>query len=126
MKKILITMAVLTNMVAGALVFSSFAAPKTNDETVCSQINANDGWRQVGKYQGRAEYRDGSSRDILTFVVWEKDGLCNAYYWVVANSGNYNPDEAARNYVSTGALRKNSEGRWYAACSSLIYYLDDF
>lgn len=30
MKKVLITMAVLTSMVAGAMVFSSFAAPKQN------------------------------------------------------------------------------------------------
>jgi len=112
-------MAVLTGMVAGAMVFSSFVVPKTNDETVCSQINANDGWRQVGEYTG---YLEGSQTVSLTFVIWEKDGLCNAYYWVIKNSQrNKNPDETD---CETGALRKNREGQWYAAFRGQIYFIN--
>ena len=43
MKKILITMAVLTGMVAGAMVFSSFAAPKQNKSTEITMSVPTDG-----------------------------------------------------------------------------------
>ncbi len=125
MKKILITMAVLTGMVAGAMVFSSFVAPKTNDETVCSQINSNDGWRRVGEYMG---YKV-NSRDTKRFIIWEKDGMCNAYYWVEWSSGTgihsneMNPEKTGN---ETGALRQNSDKEWYAACSGFIYIIKDF
>ena len=123
MKKILITMAVLTGMVAGAMVFSSFTAPKNNDETVCSQISMNDGWRRVGKYTGKSD--DGQ---YLKFTIWEKEGSCNAYYWVVDCQGvngvllgESNPDETR---CDTGAVRKNSEGRWYCAYGGRNYFID--
>lgn len=121
MKKILITMAVLTGMVAGAMVFSSFATPKTNDETVCSQINSNDGWRKVGTYTGTSD--DGKTRK---FHIWEKDGMCNAYYWVCSDQcSEYNPDEIAEHCnAPTGTLRKNSEGRWYCALYGTNYFID--
>lgn len=119
MKKVLITMAVLTGMVAGGMVLSSFMAPKTNDEIEYSQISVNDGWRMVGVYTGKAD----GIRDSEQFVVWEKDGMCNAYYWVLKDSTGHdkNPDETNS---STGALRKDREGRWYCAYYGNNYYID--
>ena len=121
MKKVLITMAVLTSMVAGGMVFSSFAAPKTNDKSAHTQINANNGWRKVGVYFGQTD----NGKYGHNFAIWEKDGMCNAYYWVDWScdpiQGNLNPDETR---CSTGALRKNSEGRWYCAQDGYNYYIN--
>jgi hypothetical protein len=43
MKKVLITMAVLTGMVAGAMAFSSFAAPRQNKSTEITMAVPTDG-----------------------------------------------------------------------------------
>lgn len=119
MKKVLITMAVLTGLVAGGMMFSSFVTPKTNDETVCSQINANEGWTIVGTYTGNTD--DGYK--TKQFAIWEKEGICNAYHWTTdCNGYGYkNPDETT---CSTGAVRKNSEGRWYCAFAGDNYFID--
>ena len=79
MKKVLITTAVLASMVAGGMVLSSFMAPKTNDETVCSQINANDEWTYIGSYYG---YDKDGNKTAFTFKIWERKNACNSYYWV--------------------------------------------
>lgn len=122
MKKVLITMAMLTGMVAGGMVLSSFAVPKTNDKTVCSQIDMNDGWTRIGSFRGRW---DGPRLyDEKSFIIWEKSGMCNSYYWTL----NYdeckgNPDVTE---CESGALRKDDDGRWYASCDNRRYYIKDF
>ena len=116
-------MAVLTGMVAGGMVLSSFVTPKTSNKTMCSEICMSDGWRKVGTFTGKTEPEPGYKSRTEGFVIWEKDGMCNAYYWV-ARDWNYadkNPDETTQ---QTGALRKNSAGRWYAAYYGNIYYID--
>ena len=115
MKKVLITMALLTGMVAGGVLFSSFATLKTNDETICS-INTNDDWTYIGSYYG---YDRNGKRSVSTFTIWERKNACNAYYWVYANDKN--PDET-RN--SNGVLRQNSEKKWYAALDGTNYFID--
>lgn len=121
MKKVLITMAVLTSMVAGGMVFSSFTAPRTNDETVCSQINANDGWTRVGDYYGYD--RDGN-RSSSKFTIWERKDACNSYYWVY-DCSYHNPDqELSHASGDTGVLRQNSERKWYAAYKGTNYFID--
>ncbi len=123
MKKVLITMAVLTGMMAGGMVLSSFTAPKTNDKTVCSQINVNDEWREVGRYYG---YDKDGNRSTYKFVIWEKSGMCGAYYWTYANQGwIYNPDNVNDDsWKSSGQLRQNTEKKWYASLDGTIYFID--
>ena len=117
MKKVLITMAVLASMVAGAMVLSSFTAPKTNDESVCSQINSDDeNWTYIGSYYGYD--RDGNKTGH-TFRIWERKNACNAYYWVYGCDSN--PDETS---CSNGVLRQNSEKKWYAALDGTNYFID--
>lgn len=116
MKKVLITMAVLTSMVIGGMVLSSFTAPRTNDETVCSQINANDDWTKIGNYYGYD--RDGN-KSVYQFTIWEKKNACNSYYWVYYHDEN--PDETTG---SKGVLRQNSEKKWYAALNGTNYFID--
>lgn len=115
-------MAVFIGMMGGAMVFSSFVAPKTNDETVCSQIDVNDGWREVGVYFGRGQYYGHESR----FRIWEKDGMCNAYYWVYQNTANDQDKDPDKTSCPKGALRQNSNKEWYAAYDGEIYIIKDF
>jgi len=112
----MITLAVLTGMVAGAMVFSSFAAPTTNDEIVCSQISANDEWTYIGSYHG---YDRNGKESVYQFKIWEKKNACNAYYWVYGCSSN--PDETD---CDNGVLRQNSEKKWYAAHDGNNYFID--
>jgi len=111
-------MAVLTGLVAGGMVFSSFTAPRTNDETVSSQINANDDWTRIGDYYGYD--RDGKKSD-KQFTIWEKKNACNSYYWVY-NDSSTTPDK--RDSYYTGVLRQNSEKKWYAALAGTNYFID--
>lgn len=118
MKKVLITMAVLTSMVAGAMVFSSFVAPKTNDETVCSQISVNDEWTRIGFYYG---YDSNGRQSNWKFSIWVKQGEPNTYYWVYADDKK--PDQLI-DEGQKGVLRQNSEKKWYAAYKGIIYFID--
>lgn len=94
MKKILITMAVLTGMVAGAMVFSSFAAPNSNDNKERVQLNVND----PVFWEGEAKDADYYQKVYIT--VYQTVGQCNSFYaidkqnnqyWVKENP-RYDPD----------------------------------
>lgn len=76
MKKVLITMAVFTSMVAGAMVFSSFTVTKTN-ETACLQT--------IPTYWEGSACMDGSSDPAcrISIKVYQVEGQCNSYYAVV-------------------------------------------
>ena len=111
-------MAVLASMVASAMVLSSFTTPKTNDKTVCSQINVHEGWTRVGVYYGYD--RDGNRSDYR-FTIWERENACNSYYWVYNDSRN--PDEYDTPCYK-GVLRQNSEKKWYAAYNGTNYFID--
>lgn len=123
MKKLFIAATLLIGMVAGAMVLSSFSEPKVVEEIACSRTELNDGWRVVGTYVGRY-YFNGKISDTCTFVIWEKEGMCNAYYWVVNNDPKKNPDQV--DATSTGALRKNSENKWCAAFHYKTYIIEEF
>lgn len=115
-------MAILTGMVASSMVFSSFAAPKDERNNTYVKITVKDGWRMVGIYEGK-------SADNWTqqFVIWEKEGMCNAYYWVEKWGSDLknqkNPDES-ESFVNKGILRQNSEKKWYAAYNGRNYFID--
>lgn len=100
MKKVLITMAVLTSMVAGAMVFSSFAAPKQNAQKECMQTEVNvptywEGYAYPTNGQGGAVNLYG-----IYISVYQTENACNSFYaktkdgkeaWVKTNP-NYDPD----------------------------------
>ena len=120
MKKVLITMAVLASMMAGAMVLSSFTAPK-QDVKEHSSITMYDEWTKVGSYYG---YNRDGEKSRCPFVVWEKAGMCNSYYWTYDGYlyGPYDPDHAPNG--DTGVLRKNSEDKWYAAREGDNWFID--
>ena len=119
MKKVLITATLLIGMMASAMVFSSFTTPKLQNEALTSQVNAQEDWKMVGEYKG---YKDGDSRPTF-FKIWEKQGMCGAYYWVIDN-GYANPDKASVGY--SGQLRQNREKQWYASWKGDIYIIKGF
>lgn len=112
MKKILITMAVLTGMVAGAMVFSSFAAPKQNEFMEIAQLNKN-----VPTYwEGYAYDKYGNNK--IYIKVYQVEGQCNAFkaadnynneYWVKENS-KYDSDnpygEKSKYYVTINNINR--------------------
>lgn len=118
-------MAVLTGMVAGAMVFSSFVISKGSKTVVTTNYGtSNKDWRTIGIYYG---YCDDCYYKRVELKIWEKEGTCGAYYWVyndTSNSWDKNPDETSSNY--SGALRKNSNNQWYASVKGDIYILKDF
>lgn len=119
MKKLFIAASLLIGMIAGAMVLSSFSEPKENDNNACMEITMADGWTRVGQYQGVS--KDNKTHE---FVIWEKEGMCNSYYWVDRhNQGYKNPDEVTSD-TGKGVLRKNSEGKWYAAYIGVQYFID--
>ena len=121
MKKLLISATLLIGMMASAMVFSSFTTPKEQDETFTSQVNVQDGWKEVGRYTGYCEENGATKK----FIIWEKSGMCGAYYWVIlSTNGVQDPDQAVSG--NTGQLRQNSEKKWYAAYDSKIYIIKGF
>ena len=117
MKKIMISATLLIGMMASAMVFSSFTTSKENIEV----LNVQGDWRRVGSYYG---YDDNGKRSDRDFIIWEKDGMCGAYYWTCYMSGN--PDEVSSRpggAVYTGKLMKNSEGKWYTTYCSRKWYI---
>lgn len=86
MKKILITMAVLTGMVAGAMLFCSFSKPEQENATNSSLVSVN----TPTFWEGRAERGfDVDSNNTMTFndyidiKVYSVEGQCGTYYAVV-------------------------------------------
>lgn len=122
MKKLFIAASLIIGMIAGAMVLSSFSEPKQEIKK-CEKFSITDGWRKVGTCKGECE--DCTNKISVTFHIWEKDGMCNAYYWVFPGIIGYdklNPDEVDSNF--TGALRQNNDGKWYAMYDGKKYYID--
>lgn len=124
MKKLFIAASLLIGMIAGAMVLSSFSEPKEEGNKDCMGICVkDDGWRRVGSYEGKTE--DGNNK--LLFVIWEKEGMCNSYYWTTGSSySSENPDWHIEHKMggATGALRQNRDGYWYAAYQGKNYFID--
>jgi len=119
MKKSLISATLLIGMIASAMAFTT---SKENAEVLDTQISAQDDWREVGRYTG---YDANGKKSTYEFIVWEKQGMCGAYYWTYMNQGwVYNPDNANRTGRSSGQLRQNSEKKWYASLNGTQYFID--
>ena len=123
MKKMLITMAVVTGMVAGAMVFSSFMAPKHEKKTECVQTKSN-----VPVYWEGCAHACGEP--YLFIKVYQTEGQCNSFYAIVtsayytSNNGKelwvrenpkYNPDKD-RPYCY--------EKKYYVTCGGDDYYFN--
>lgn len=61
-------MAILTSMVAGAMVFSSFVAPKQGGKTIISEITVNqDGWENWTQVRAYAYKRDQNNGEWFRY-----------------------------------------------------------
>ena len=119
MKKVLIVTAVLIGMMASAMVFSSFKAPKEEKNTeVYKFISNDDEWFMYG---------EGSF-----YTCWSVDGVYYGgfYIWKNLNSGNHyyvgtpcgvNPEDARRIGCKTGQMYKNRDGDWLFDCDGITY-----
>lgn len=124
MKKILITMAVLTGMVAGAMVFSSFAAPRQVEKEKCTQIEASTPvyWEGVAYY---ANLSYGGSRTNTSIYITVYRDVFNSFYaktkdgkeMVVKTNQAYDPDRR-----STDPWYKGQ--KYYVTCGNLDYYFN--
>ena len=113
MKKVLITMAVLTSMVAGAMVFSSFATQKQDAEIerVQKEVNVPAYWT------GRARTCNDGWLDI---EVYQTEGQCNSFYAKVTNA-DYEPYIGKELWVKQNP-RYDPNNR-YPGCSEKKYFV---
>ena len=121
MKKLFLVL-VCAVLFSATFVLSSY---KTNDnnvptEELTAMSDDCDEYTYIGGYEGRSE--SGWERG---FVIFQKEGMCNSYYWV--NDSEYSYKDYCRYIDKTnprGVLMKDSEGRWYAAVKGTKYYID--
>lgn len=124
MKKILITMAVLTSMVAGAMVFSSFAAPKQEKGMFSSSIKLFDRtWLSAGSHFGEDE--NGNVIPRYEFYVWGRsdDGrnvIDDDFWWTLIN---ITPDQALNRSEPYGRIYKNEYEQYYLNFDGSKYYI---
>ncbi|MBE6346484.1 MAG: hypothetical protein E7067_04660 [Lentimicrobiaceae bacterium] len=121
MKKLFLVL-VCAVLFSATFVLSSY---KTNDnnvptEELTAMSDDCDEYTYIGTYLGRSE----SGRKI-NFDIFQKEGMCNSYYWAI----DFNPDgndycRHIEHNSTRGVLMKDSEGHWYAAYNSLKYYVD--
>lgn len=123
MKKLFIAASLIIGMIAGAMVLSSFSEPKQEESIDYTDIMMADGWTYVGEYRGFREDHPGDNYYSKFVYVWEKGGMCGAYYWTLAYNHKYDPDEAVKHNHSNGKLM-NSNGKWYFAYDGDRYIVD--
>lgn len=113
-------MAVLASMMAGAMVFSSFTAPKQEVKETCSQnvMGVPIYWEGVARTLGR-------DPSLLEIRVYQTEGQCNSYYAVV-KSGRHegkelwvkeNPDFDGNTF---GGSKSNY--KYYVTCIGDYYF----
>ena len=124
MKKVLITMAVLASMVAGAMVLSSFTAPKQiSKDEMCNGLNIPSYWE--GLARNKANYDCG-----LYITVYQTPNLCNDYYAIITDtkcsSGTIGKELVVKvnyNYDSESKYWYN-HCRYYVTSGTSDYYFD--
>ena len=121
MKKLFLVL-VCTALFSATFVLSSYKTNENNvpTEELTAMSDDCDEYTYIGDYRGRTE--DGYT---FTFVIFQKEGMCNSYYWVLDNNYFY---EDYCIYIDKnfkrGVLMKDSEDRWYAAYQARKYYVD--
>lgn len=123
MKKVLITMAVLTGMVAGGMVFSSFAAPRQNKSTEITMAVPTDGPGTCVQV-GNCTVSISRDYDGKTYTVTAKN---HNRYTVTVNWSAY----CNKTKVGGGTLTLGTTGYVGDTDSATVYssqegvYLDD-
>ena len=104
MKKLFIAASLLIGMIAGAMVLSSFTAPKQGLNEKCEQVGTN-----VPTYWEGCVHRYDHPMAYVYIKVYQTEGMCNSFYAVligsrssdsvkdgdevyVKNNPNYDPD----------------------------------
>lgn len=121
MKKLFLVL-VCTALFSATFVLSSYKTNENNvpTEELTAMSDDCDEYTYIGGYEGRTE--NGLKG---YFVIFQKEGMCNSYYWVI--DIHYLYTDYCR-YIDKsnprGVLMKDSEGRWYAANAGKKYYID--
>lgn len=121
MKKLFLVL-VCTALFSATFVLSSYKTNENNvpTEELTAMSDDCDEYTYIGGYKGITE--NGLEG---CFVIFQKEGMCNSYYWVI--DIHYLYTDYCR-YIdksnSRGVLMKDSEGRWYAANAGKKYYID--
>lgn len=84
MKKVLITMALLASMVAGAMVLSSFSAPKQDSKMESLAIE-----RSVPTYWEGTAWTNDRNGGCLNIKVYQSENACNSFYAVIVGGDCY-------------------------------------
>ena len=116
MKKLFLVL-VCAVLFSATFVLSSY---KTNDnnapiEELTAMSDDCDGYTFVGIYTADPK---------AYFSIFQKEGMCNSYYWGANGNMYTTPDEVYCDCSQKGVLMKDSEGRWYAAVDGTKYYID--
>lgn len=77
MKKVLITMAVLASMLAGAMVLSSYVTPKQDvkSERTTTEVKVPTYWEGMAHADNDWDY--------VFIKVYQTEGMCNSFYAVI-------------------------------------------
>ena len=113
-------MAVLTGMVAGAMVFSSFAASKQEKELECVQLA-----QAIPSYWDGVAY-DCAGHNPTPIKVYQTEGQCNSFYAVV-QSGNYKGEQCwVKNNPRYDSEHPTWNGRekYYITCGNTNLYFN--
>lgn len=121
MKKLFLVL-VCTALFSATFVLSSYKTNENNvpTEELTAMSDDCDEYTYIGDYRGETE-----SGYSMRLVIFQKEGMCNSYYWVKDNNYFYKDyciyiDEN----FTRGVLMKDSEDRWYAAYQARKFYVD--
>ena len=119
MKKLFLVL-VCTALFSATFVLSSYKTNENNvpTEELTAMSDDCDEYTYIGSYSGFPE-----SGGVRSFDIFQKEGMCNSYYWATGGHNDDYCEHINRNH-SRGVLMKDSEGRWYAAYCSEKCYID--
>lgn len=83
MKKVFMTMAVLTGLVAGGMMFSSFTTPTQDEVKECMQLT-----QSIPAYWDGMAHTCGRYSNWISITVYQTEGQCNSFYAVLEAIGN--------------------------------------
>lgn len=111
-KKLFVTATLFIGMIAGAMVFSSFKAPKEEKSTNAAQIQMNDSWK---KFREGVAYCDGEKDACMgRGDVWVNTDT----YQVVIRIGNVNYD------LSEYTGKRGYNMRFWFSPNEVYYYVN--
>lgn len=121
MKKVFMTMAVLTGLVAGGMVFSSFTEPNQEAKKDCFQqlVNAPVYW------EGYANHRsDPAWNNRIYIKVYRTEGQCNSFYAVLTGGEMCLDDDIGRQFWVKENEQRPLGRRYYVTYRNSDYYFN--